>query len=219
MDGAVFPNREEAGRRLAELYDGPKDDLVVMGIARGGVPIAYAFAHKFHAILEVITARKLPIPWSPEMGFGAIAPDGTVVLNHEVVGSMGITRQEIDRISKDVLEEVHRREKVYRGGVPPMPIEDMNVVLADDGLATGYTMIASIEMVKKQGARDVTVAVPVGPADTVERIRPMVDRVEVLHVAHGYSFAVASFYHDFHDMRDSEITELVGKAHKEHAVR
>lgn len=216
MDTAVFRNREEAGRRLADLYDGPLEDLVVMGIARGGVPIAHAFTRKYHAVLEVVTARKLPIPWSPEMGFGAIAPDGTVVLNDDVVRSMGLAGEEIDRIAADVLEEVHRRERVYRGGAPPRPVEGMNVILADDGLATGYTMIASIEMVKKQGAREVTCAVPVSPADTVERIRPMVDRVEVLRVAHGYSFAVASFYEDFHDMRDSEVVSLVEQARREH---
>ena len=215
MERTVFVDRIDAGQQLADAYDGPADNLAVLGIARGGVPIGYPIARHFNAPLEVVTARKLPIPSSPEMGFGAIAPDGTRSLNREVVRSFGISPEEIDSISSNVLQEVKRREQVYRGGRPPIPLKGMNVILADDGLATGYTMIATIEMAKKQGASFITVAVPVSPADTADTIRGMVDKLIVLHVAHTYSFAVASFYRDFHDMKDSEVLEYMDKARLE----
>jgi putative phosphoribosyl transferase len=215
VERTVFADRIDAGKQIADAYDGPADDLVVLGIARGGVPVGYPIAKKFDAVLDVVTARKLPIPWSPEMGFGAIAPDGSRSLNREVVRSFGITPEEIERISSTVLEEVKRRESVYRGGKPPVPIKDMNVILADDGLATGYTMIATIEMARKQGASYITVAVPVSPADTADHIRGMVDKLIVLHTSRTYSFAVAGFYRDFHDMEDREVLEYMEKARLE----
>jgi len=210
--GAIFGDRLDAGRKLADAYDGPRDDVVVLGIARGGIPVGFPIALDTGAALDVVTARKLPIPWSPEMGFGAIAPDGTMSLNEDLMPRLGLSREAIEGIAREVLSEVHRRENVYRGGGPPTGIADRNVILVDDGLATGYTMIASIEMVKKQNAGYVTVAVPVGPADTAEKIEPMVDRLLVLHTARTFSFAVASFYRDFHDMADDEVLEFMERA-------
>src|SRR5665647_2998947 len=212
MDGIMFDDRIDAGRQLAADYSGPTEDVVVFGIARGGVPVGYPLAVNLKATLDVITARKLPIPWSAEMGFGAIVPDGTRVLNDEVVRSTGLRPDEIDRIAAEVLTEVHRREKVYRGGREQAPMKDRNVLLMDDGLATGYTMIASIEMARKQGAVYIHVAVPVSPADTAERVRRMVDHLQVLHTVRTYPFAVASFYRDFHDMKDSEVLQTLEKA-------
>lgn len=209
MDGALFSDRLDAGRRLAELYDGPRDEVVVLGIARGGIPVGYPIATDLDAVLDVVTARKLPIPWSPEMGFGAIAPDGSMVLNEELMPSLGLSPEEIDSIAKQVLAEVRRRELVYRGGRAAAAVAGRNVILVDDGLATGYTMIASIEMMKNQGAAYLTVAVPVSPADTARRVEAMTDRLLVIHEACTYSFAVASFYRDFHDMEDGEVLEYL----------
>lgn len=143
------------------------------------------------------------------MGFGAIAPDGSTVLNEEVVRSFGISAAEIEEISRGVLEEVRRREDVYRGGRPPVALEGKNVIIADDGLATGYTMIACIEMVKKRKAAFVTAAAPVSPEDTARRIEPMVDGLLVIHRVRTYSFAVANYYRDFHDMEDREVLEYL----------
>lgn len=212
MDGALFTDRLDAGRRLAELYDGPRDEVVVLGIARGGIPVGYPIATDLDAVLDVVTARKLPIPWSPEMGFGAIAPDGSLVLNEELMPSLRLSPEEIDSIAKQVLAEVRRRELVYRGGRAAAEVAGRNVILVDDGLATGYTMIASIEMMKNQGAAYLTVAVPVSPADTARRVEAMTDRLLVIHEARTHSFAVASFYRDFHDMEDGEVLEYLEKA-------
>jgi len=210
--GALFSDREDAGRHLAELIKVPAGEAVVLGIARGGIPVGYPIATKLKARLDVVTARKLPIPWSPEMGFGAIAPDGSMVLNEELMPRLGLPREQIDSIAERVLAEVRRREEVYRGGKPAAAIEGRHVILTDDGLATGYTMIAAVEMAKKQVAASVTVAVPVSPADTARRIEPMVDTLVCIHIARTYSFAVASFYRDFHDMADSEVLDCLEKA-------
>ena len=210
--GALFSDREDAGRHLAELIKVPAGEAVVLGIARGGIPVGYPIATKLKARLDVVTARKLPIPWSPEMGFGAIAPDGSMVLNEELMPRLGLPRGQIDSIAERVLAEVRRREEVYRGGKPAAAIEGRHVILTDDGLATGYTMIAAVEMAKKQVAASVTVAVPVSPADTARRIEPMVDTLVCFHIARTYSFAVASFYRDFHDMADSEVLDCLEKA-------
>jgi putative phosphoribosyl transferase len=216
-DGALFEDREDAGRRLAGLIDVPAGESVVLGIARGGIPIGYPIAMKLKARLDVVTARKLPIPWSPEMGFGAIAPDGSMVLNEELMPRLGLSRKEISSISERVLAEVHRREEIYRGGRPAAAIKSMNIILADDGLATGYTMIAAVEMAKKQKAGSITVAVPVSPEDTVRRIEPMVDNLICIHIARTRSFAVASFYRDFHDMSDGEVLDRLEKAAAAHS--
>jgi putative phosphoribosyl transferase len=215
LDGALFSDRLDAGRRLAELYDGPREDVVVLGIARGGIPVGYPLATELGAVLDVVTARKLPIPWSPEMGFGAIAPDGSMVLNDALMPSLRLSTEEVDAIAGQVLAEVRRRELVYRGDRGAAVLKDRNVVLADDGLATGYTMIASIEMVRKQGAAFLTVAAPVSPEDTARRVEALADRLLVIHEARTHSFAVASFYRDFHDMEDSEVLQYLEKARRD----
>jgi putative phosphoribosyl transferase len=212
LNGALFSDRLDAGRRLAELYDGPLDDAVVLGIARGGIPVGYPVARSLNAPLDVVTARKLPIPWSPEMGFGAIAPDGSRVLNEALMPSLRLSSEEVDSIAGQVLAEVRRRERVYRGGREAVDVEGKNVILVDDGLATGFTMIASIAMMKNQGAAYITAAVPVSPADTARRVEAMVDRLLTIQEARTYSFAVASFYRDFHDMEDGEVLEYLEKA-------
>ncbi|MBK5093961.1 MAG: phosphoribosyltransferase [Actinobacteria bacterium] len=210
--GALFDDREDAGRKLATLIDVPAGKAVVLGIARGGIPVGYPIAVKLDAPLDVVTARKLPIPWSPEMGFGAIAPDGSLVLNDQLVARLVLSRDEINSIAEQVLAEVRRREGAYRGGRPAVAIEGKNVILTDDGLATGYTMIAAVEMAKKRMAASITVAVPVSPEDTARRIEPMVDHLVCMHIARTYSFAVASFYRDFHDMTDREVLDYLEKA-------
>jgi putative phosphoribosyl transferase len=214
----LFSDRVEAGRRLAELYEGPRHEVVVLGIARGGVAVGYPVAIDLKAALDVVTARKLPIPWSPEMGFGAVAPDGSTVLNERLLPALGLSREEIEGIEREVLGEVRRRERVYRGGLAQADVEGKNVILVDDGLATGYTMVSSIEMVKNQKASRITVAVPVSPRDTARRIEPMVDRLLVIHTAGSGPFAVASFYEDFHDMEDDEVLEYLRKANRAEAA-
>ncbi len=200
-----FADREEAGRQLAARYEGPHEDLLVLGIPRGGLAIGFTFAQALSAALDAIVTRKLPVPWSPELGFGAIAPDGTLSLNPEVLDIIGLRDDDVKEIAAEVLEEVKRREGAYRGERPFPAVAGRNVVVVDDGLATGYTMVAALKMLRKMEPAWLGVAVPVGPADTVELIRPMADYLLCLHIAAGAPFAVASYYDDFHDMNDAEV--------------
>jgi len=212
----LFLNREEAGRKLGESYRGPTRNAIVMGIPRGGIPVGYFLAKRVNAILDAIVVRKLPLPESPETGFGAIAPDGSIVINEDIVRSLYLSENSIARIAASVLEEIHRREKAYRDDRPFPDLEGMNVILSDDGLATGYTMIAAIKMARDKGAETVSAAVPVSPRDTAIRIKGLVDYFLCLHVSNRYPFAVATFYRDFHDMSDEEVIDYLKAASGKH---
>ena len=207
----LFLDREDAGRRLGEGYPGPRENALVLGIPRGGIPVGYFLAEAIGAGLDVLVTRKLPIPGNPEAGFGAIAPDGSRVINEEMMRALRLPEAEIIRVASRVLDEVRRREKAYRGERPFPELEDTNVILTDDGLATGYTMIAAVRMARQRGAASVAVAVPVSPAGTFTRIEPLVDHFHCLYVSDRYPFAVASFYHDFHDLSDGEVLRYLGE--------
>lgn len=205
----LFLDRDDAGRKLAKTYDGPTENVVVLGIPRGGVPVGRHVADAAGGLLDVIVVRKLPIPTSPEAGFGAIAPDGSLVLNEAMLRSIGLPEGEIDRIASIVLREVLRREAAYRGDRPFTELKDTNVIITDDGLATGYTMIAAVKMARARGPTSVAAVVPVSPTNTASRVRPLVDYFHCLHFSGSYPFAVASFYRDFHDMSDDEVLRVL----------
>lgn len=186
---------------------------MVLGIARGGIPVGYSLAKFLGGILDVVTARKLPIPWNPEAGFGAVAPDGTIFLNRDMVRRLGLGEVEIGEVAREVLAEVRRREEVYRGKKPFPALEGREVILTDDGLATGYTMLAAIAMVRKRGPGFMAVAVPVSPEETARMIEPLVDLFLCLHRSRRYPFAVASFYRDFRDLTDEEVRGYLERFH------
>lgn len=186
---------------------------MVLGIARGGIPVGYSLAKSLGGILDVVTARKLPIPWNPEAGFGAVAPDGTIFLNRDMVRRLGLGEVEIGEVAREVLAEVRRREEVYRGKKPFPALEGREVILTDDGLATGYTMLAAIAMVRKRGPGFMAVAVPVSPEETARMIEPLVDLFLCLHRSRRYPFAVASFYRDFRDLTDEEVRGYLERFH------
>jgi putative phosphoribosyl transferase len=206
----LFKDRLSAGKALIkplEKYMG--DDVIVLGIPRGGVPIGYPIAKALKAPLDVIIPRKLPVPWSPEVGFGAVTSTGDVLLNPEIAGEMRLGESEIKAIAADVYKEILRRMRIYRGNKPLPSLREKTVIITDDGLATGFTMIAAIESVRKQGPKKVIAAAPVSPKDAADKVRKYADEVVTLWEKKTYSFAVASFYEDFHDMRDEEVTGLL----------
>jgi putative phosphoribosyl transferase len=184
----------------------------VLGIPRGGVPVGWEISKVLGCPLDVVVPRKLPVPWSPEMGFGAILPDGTRVLNEELMPGLGISEAEIEAISDEVLQEVRRRTQVYRGNRPAPELAGRVVILVDDGLATGYTMIAAARGVRNQSPESVVVAVPVTPRMTLPAVEEVADRVLALHVSDAIMFAVASFYESFPDMSDAEVKQYLERA-------
>jgi putative phosphoribosyl transferase len=208
----LFKDRLAAGEALLkplEKYAGK--DVIVLGIPRGGVPIGYPIAKALNAPLDVIIPRKLPIPWSPEVGFGAVTSAGDVILNPEIADEIRLSESEIKAIADSVYTEIQRRMKIYRGNKPLISLREKTVIITDDGLATGFTMIAAIESVRKQGPKKIIAAAPVSTKDAADKIRKYADEVVTLWEKRTYSFAVASFYEDFHDMRDAEVTALLAE--------
>lgn len=206
----IFADRRDAGRQLAEklLQFGGKD-TIVMAIPRGGVPVGYEIAHRLSVPLDLIIPRKLPIPWNPEAGFGAIAPDGTVVLNDEMVSYLGLSPDDISGIEQAVLKEVRRRVREYRGDRPFPDLKGKTVIIVDDGLATGYTMIAAVRAIKKQSPGRVIVAVPVSPESSIDRLKDEADDIVFLVSQKWGPFAVASYYESFPDLTDDEVKALL----------
>jgi putative phosphoribosyl transferase len=212
----AFDDREDAGRALREyLKCEPREDAFVLALPRGGVPVGEPLAAALHAPLDLALVRKLPIPRSPEMGFGAVAIDGSRILNPTIVRMYAIAQSEIESITQAVLEEVRRRAREYLGHDRPPPVKGRDLYMVDDGLATGYSMIAAAKMVRNLEPRSLTLCVPVSPENSVAAVQSYFDEIYVLIVQSKSPFAVASFYRDFHDMSDDEVREILQKRSKE----
>lgn len=206
----AYRDRADAGRALAGWIDSPPDaEALVFALPRGGVPVGRALADAIGCDMLPVLVRKLPIPSSPEMGFGAITVDGTMTLNQAVVDAYGIGPATIRRVADETREEVVRRSRAYPGGWPPPELEGSHVWLTDDGLATGFSAIAAARMIRAHGAATLALAVPCGPAGSVTRLAREVDDVWCAIAQTEGSFAVASYYHDFHDMSDAEVVALL----------
>lgn len=206
----MFADRSTAGRELAKRLSGYKEsDVVVLGIPRGGVAVALPVARELNASLDILITRKLPIPWSPEVSFGAVSSSGEILLNDELIDKIRLTKAEIKEITSRVLQEIRRRECVYRKKRVFPDLEGKVVILVDDGLASGYTMVAAIKSVCDYNPSRIVVAVPVAPKSAAEKIGPLVDEVVSIHLAESGGFAVASFYEDFCDLEDGDVVGLL----------
>ncbi len=209
----IFENRSDAGRRLGEAlrsYQG-RSDVLVLALPRGGVPVGFEVAHALGAPLDVFVVRKLGTPGQEELALGAVASGGTMVLNEDVVNTLGIPRSVIDDIARRELLEVRRREHEFRGNRPPLDVSVKTVILVDDGLATGSTMRAAVEALKVREPSRIIVAVPVAAAATCNRLRPEVDELVCLHAPEHF-YAVGEWYRDFSQTGDEEVKELLDRA-------
>ena len=205
----MFVDRHEAGRRLAERLLGFRsEDPLVLGLPRGGVPVAAEVARTLHAPLDVLVVRKLGCPWQPELGVGAVGEDATLVVNAPLIERLDISEEQLEEIAARESAEVVRRVRRFRGDRPPVPVKGRTVILIDDGLATGSTVRAGIEVLRARGARRVVVAVPVAPRETLEEIRALSDQVVALEVPATF-FAIGEFYVDFTQTSDEEVMDLV----------
>jgi putative phosphoribosyl transferase len=207
MDFELFRDRRDAGRRLAEhLIEYQGKDAIVLAIPRGGVPVGYEIALRLGADFDVIIPRKIPIPWNPEAGMGAITDDGTMVLNESMIKSLRLSREEIERHAEEVRQEILRRISIYRPPeVKPPSVTNRPVILVDDGLASGYTMLAAIESVKKEQPSAIVVAVPVASSGAVRLISQKADKLVALIVSERLPFAVADYYLEWRDLTDEEV--------------
>ncbi|GBC74957.1 Putative phosphoribosyl transferase [archaeon HR06] len=205
----MFKDRSEAGKKLVQLLKELKGkDLVVLAIPRGGVIVGYEIAKELKAKLDVIIPRKIGAPLDPELAIGAIGEDGTLYLIENLVNQLGVSKEYIEEEVERQLREIKRRALKYRKGREALDVKGKTVILVDDGLATGATMKAAIMQVKKREPKEIFVAVPVSPRDTLLEISKMVDKVYCLATPEPF-FAIGQFYRNFEQVSDDVVIELL----------
>ena len=212
----TFSNRTEAGRLLAEKlikYAG-RTDVIVLGLPRGGVPVAYEVAKRLGVPLDVFIVRKLGVPGFEELAVGAIASGGVRVLNEDVLRALPNADETIESITARETAEVERREQSYRDGRSAPELRDRVVILVDDGLATGATMRAAVKALRHCGAAKIVVAVPVGPPDTCHELEERADETICLSTPECFQ-AVGQYYEDFSQTSDEDVREWLARAAQE----
>jgi len=212
----IFADRREAGRflasKLTEYADRP--NVLVLGLPRGGVPVAYEVAKALHAPLDVFLVRKLGLPGREELAMGAIASGGVLVLNEDLVRGLGITKDVLESVIAAEQKELERREQMYRGDRPPPDVRGRTVILVDDGLATGSSMRAAVAALRQQGPARIIVAVPIGAPETCSEFEREADDV-ICAVTPQPFHAVGLWYRDFSQTTDEEVHELLERAAEE----
>jgi predicted phosphoribosyltransferase len=209
----IYRNRSEAGKYLAAqlITYADRDDVLVLALPRGGVPVAFEVAKELRAPLDIFLVRKLGLPGHEELAMGAIATGGVRVLNDEVVDYLEISGDVIDSIAAEELTELERRERAYRGNRPEPEVRGKTVILVDDGLATGSTMRAAASALRQQGPARIVVAVPVSALETCDEYRMSVD--EIICAATPKRFnGVGRWYRDFSQTSDKEVRELLERS-------
>src|SRR4051794_32131516 len=215
-----FRDRTHAGQVLAERLRGyaGRDDVVVLGLPRGGVPVAFEIAAALDAALDVFLVRKLGVPGHEEYALGAIATGGVRVINRQLVESLGLPAEWIEAIDAKERRELDRRERAYRGDRPPPDVAGRTVILVDDGLATGSTMLAAVHAVRADDPARIVVAVPVAAPDVCEALRSVADEVVCLLTPRPFQ-AVGVWYQDFAQTADGEVRDLLERARRPPPVR
>ncbi|MEV4326080.1 phosphoribosyltransferase family protein [Microbispora rosea] len=210
---AVFVDRRDAGLRLGELLRGlpGMEDAVVVGLPRGGVPVAFHVARALGAPLDVIVVRKLGVPYQPELGFGAIGEGGVRVVNPDVVRLANMTRDEMAGVERRERAELERRARRFRAGREPVDLAGRTVIVVDDGIATGGTARAACQVARAHGASRVVLAVPVGAPETIASLRRDADEVVCLDTPDHF-YAIGAWYDDFTQTSDEDVIDCLRQA-------
>jgi putative phosphoribosyl transferase len=206
----LFRNRREAGRQLASKLSKYKDELnlIVLGLPRGGVPVAYEVARALNAPMDVFLVRKLGVPQQPELAIGAIASGGARVMNDDILRLLHLPNYIIEQITARERHELERREQIYRHGLPPLDVRGRTVILVDDGLATGASMRAAVLALRELKPARIVVAVPTASTETCDAFRDEVDEIICAQTPDPF-IAVGAWYDDFSPTTDEEVTELL----------
>ena len=215
----AFRDRRHAGQLLAEqlgAYAG-RDDVIVLALPRGGVPVAFEVARALHAPLDVFTVRKLGVPGHEEWGFGAIATGGVRVLDNDLVLRLGLRASVIEQITDRERRELERRERVYRGDRPAPVVTGKTAIVVDDGLATGASMRAAVRALHALRPAAIVVAVPTGARETCDELRPEVSALVCVSMPEPF-YAVGSQYQEFRATSDEEVCQLLAAVHDQAAV-
>jgi predicted phosphoribosyltransferase len=214
-----FCDRLEAGRVLATRLDkyANRPDVLVLALPRGGVPVAFEVARALNAPLDVFLVRKLGAPGQPELAMGAIASGGASVVNEDVVRALGITEDELRDVAAKEMQELERRERAYRDDRPPPDVRGKTVILIDDGLATGSSMMAAVAALRQEHPERIVVAVPVAARATCDQLAAQVDDVVCAMTPEPF-MAVGLWYEEFSQTSDDEVRDLLRRATQEHAA-
>jgi len=208
----VFRDRVHAGELLAsKLKPYVGKDSIVLAIPSGGVPIGSTIAKELGLQMDLIIVRKLPIPYNTEAGFGSMSWNGEVKLNEILVEQLELSDPEIDSIIRDVKSELDKRMEIFRGNRPFPELKGKTAIIVDDGLASGYTLLAAISSVKKLSPARIIVAVPTASKNAVDLLAPYVDEIFCLNIRETKIFAVADAYQEWHDLTQQEVLKLLGK--------
>ena len=216
----LFKTRKEAGQRLtSDLKEyANRPDVIVLGLPRGGVPVAYEVARGLNAPLDVWLVRKLGAPGHEELAMGAIASGDTRILNKDVVRSLDVSKQAIDKVAAKEQQELERREKAYRGDLPPLELRDRTVLLVDDGLATGASMHAAAVALRQHDPKEIVAAVPVAAPETCQEFKIKVDKIICSETPQPF-YAVGLWYDKFDQTTDQEVRDLMQRAASQQPAR
>jgi putative phosphoribosyl transferase len=208
--GTRFSNRTEAGKKLAIALSkyADRSDVLVLGLPRGGIPVALEVAKALNAPLDICLVRKLGVPGHKELAMGAIAAGGVRVLNYDVISWLGIASKTIDEVAARELKELQRRNRTYRGDRPIANVRNRTIILVDDGLATGSTMRAAVALLREQQPKLIVVAVPVAPSETCKALSAEVDEIVCVMTPEPF-YAIGLWYENFAQTTDEEVCELL----------
>lgn len=212
----VFQDRAEAGRILAQkLSEFVSPDALVLAIPAGGVPVACESARALKLPLDLMIVRKIQIPGQAEAGFGAVGPDGETIFNEELLRRLRLREEVIKQKVEETKKVVEARNRLFRNGRPFPPVKGKSVILVDDGLASGLTMMEAARFMKRKGVAKITVGVPTASEDSIDRLLPDVDEIYCLNIRTFFPFAVAEAYEDWYDLTDSEVISLLQETCKD----
>lgn len=214
----IYRDRTEAGRRLArelETYEG-REDVVVLALPRGGLPVGRAVADALDAPLDVLLVRKLGAPFQPELALGAVATGGIRILNENLLRQVRVPDEELEEVTAREWEELERRERAYRGDREPLPVEGRTVIVVDDGVATGSTLRAAVRSLRERGPARIVAAVPVAPADSARELAGEVDEF-VCPLTPTTFFGISRWYERFPQLSDDRVRELLAGSSRQEA--
>ena len=211
---SLLKNRVEAGKQLAQALKTASENAIVLAVPRGGVIVGYEVAKALGIPLDVSVTKKIGAPDNPELAIGAVAEDGTFILDEDLARRLFVPEEYISEEVERMRQEIQRRLVRYRGNVPYPSLKNREVIVVDDGVATGSTLKAALRLVRSKGAKTVTVAVPVGPSNTIKELEKLADRVVCLLTPEPF-YAIGQFYVDFAQTSDEEVTRLLNSYREE----
>lgn len=209
-----FTNRVDAGKQLASALKDVDENAIILAIPRGGVVVGFQVAHELNLPLDIIITKKIGAPGNPELAIGAVSEEGSVTLDGNIADQLSVPKDYITVEAERQKKEIQRRLQTYRGNNPPPEVQNREVILVDDGVATGSTLRAALISLREKGAKKITIAIPVGPPETINQFKKEADRVVCLLTPEPF-YAIGQFYDNFDQTTDDEVAQLLKQSRQE----